>query len=52
MDENEELYRQMNEDDDFYIGNKEDDVKKTSNVGCAGMLFLCCFVVASALHLI
>ena len=41
----EELYRQMNEEDDLYMGNKEDDGKKTSNVGCVGMLFLCCFLV-------
>ena len=49
MDEDEELYRLMNEEDDFYMGNKdddkEDDGKRTSNIGCAGMLFLCCFLV-------
>ena len=48
MDEDEELYRLMNEEDDFYMGNKEDDKEddgKRTNVGCIGMLFLCCFLV-------
>ena len=48
MNEEEELYRLMNEEDGFYMGNKEDDRendnKKTSNIGCIGMLLLCCFL--------
>jgi hypothetical protein len=49
MGEEEEQYRLMNEEEDFYIGNKEDnrenDNKKTSNIGCIGMLLLCCFLM-------
>jgi len=47
MGEEEEQYRLMNEEDDFYIGNKEDnrenDNKKTSNIGCIGMLLFMLF---------
>ena len=47
MNEEEELYRLMNEEDDFYMGNKEDDRendnKKTSNIGCIGMLLFMLF---------
>ena len=46
-EEEEELYRLMNEEDDFYMGNKEDDRendnKKTSNIGCIGMLLFMLF---------
>ena len=35
MDEDEELYRLMNEEDNFYMG---DDNKKANNSGCVGML--------------
>ena len=47
MEGDEEQYRLMNEEDNFYMGNKEDnredDDKKTSNVGCAGMLLFMLF---------
>jgi hypothetical protein len=36
MDEDEELYRLMNEEDDFYMGD-EDDNTNTGNAGCAGI---------------
>jgi len=39
MDEDEELYRLMNEEDDLYMGDRsEEDNKKTSNIGCIGIL--------------
>ena len=47
MEGDEEQYRLMNEEEDFYMGNKEgdkeDDHKKTSNIGCTGMLFFMLF---------
>ena len=56
MNEDEELYRLMNEDDDLYMGNKddnrEDDNKKTSNVGCVGMLLFMLFSVGGFICLI
>ena len=44
MDEDEEQYRLMNEEDDWYMGdnneedNGRDNDKKTSNIGCVGIL--------------
>ena len=49
MREDKELYRLMNENDDFYMGdnneedNRENDSKKNSDVGCAGILFFMLF---------
>ena len=39
MEEEDELYRLMNEDDGFYMGDRdEDENKKTGNTGCIGAL--------------
>ena len=39
MEGKDELYRLMNEDDGFYMGDRdENDNKKTSNTGCIGVL--------------
>jgi hypothetical protein len=48
MDE-EELYRLMNEEDDFYMGNQEEIgeqkalSEKVNNTGCLGILIVRCF---------
>ena len=50
MDEEEELYRLMNEEDDFYMGDQEEIVEqrasseKVNNTGCFGLL-LCVVLV-------
>jgi hypothetical protein len=46
MDEDEELYRLMNEEDDWYMGDLEEpqqpdkNSELSSNNGCAGVLLL------------
>ena len=53
MDEDDELYRLMNEEDDFYMGDRdEDDNKKTSNTGCIGVLLFMLFSVGGFICLI
>ena len=45
MNEEEELYRLMNEEDDFYMGEidekaeREASSEKVNNTGCLGMFF-------------
>lgn len=53
MDEDEELYRQMNEEDDFYMGDKKIEKEdenyssnsQKNNSGCAG-IFLILFLLS------
>ena len=48
MDEDEELYREMNEEDDFYMGDKENNdedenypsISQKKNSGCAGIFLV------------
>ena len=53
MDEDEELFRLMNEEDDLYMGDSEEEEtapsKKPNIVGCFGMLILAGILV-SFLH--
>ena len=45
MNENEELYRLMNEEDDLYMGDKEDSPKiDNKNSGCV-QLFVCLTII-------
>ena len=57
MDEDEELYREMNEDDPFYMGDRDDDdenekndddsqKKENNNDGCLSVIAV--FVLISA----
>ena len=56
MNEEEELYRLMNEEDGFYMGNKEDnsenDSKKAGSIGCTGMLLFILFFGSAFICLI
>jgi hypothetical protein len=49
MDEDEELYRLMNEEDDFYMGD-EDDNASTGNAGCIGILLFVIFLLTTTLN--
>ena len=45
MDEDEELFRLMNEEDDLYMGDVDDSSNiQSSNNGCAGMLSVILFL--------
>ncbi|MDR1883091.1 MAG: hypothetical protein LBR26_09985 [Prevotella sp.] len=54
MDEDEELYRLMNEEDDFYMGDNELDEPSQSDLsntnGCAGV-FLFMIVLAISIFI-
>ena len=53
MNEDEELYRLMNEEDDFYMGDSEEEEtapsKKPNIVGCFGMFILAGILLFSTL---
>jgi hypothetical protein len=55
MDEDEELYREMNEEDDWYMGDLEESQQPDenseilSNNGCAGVLLLAVFLTVVTL---
>jgi hypothetical protein len=49
MEDEEELYRLMNEEDDFYMGD-EDDKASTGNAGCAGIFLFIIILLTIALN--
>lgn len=62
MDEEEELYRQMNPEDDFYMGDPEEEPEDSdeitspsqdqNNSGCAGVFFFLFLLVFGTFYLI